>query len=54
MAAKLTMPSKTLYQGMVYTNAASTDIRVLFEAIRSQVKKEKKKPALRVAGSEKC
>ena len=41
MSAKKTMPSQTLYQGMKYVNAASTDIRARFEAMkREQLQKQ--------------
>lgn len=36
MNAKKTMPSKTLYQGMPYVNAASTDIKARFEAMKRE------------------
>ena len=37
-APKLTMPTRTLLDGMPYTNAAATDIRELFRRIAEQQK----------------
>ena len=37
-AVKRCEPSRHLHQGAPYTNAASTDIRVLFERVRAQLK----------------
>jgi hypothetical protein len=36
---KRTMPSRTLLQGMAYTNAASTCLRTRFAAIRAEQQK---------------
>lgn len=36
MSAKVTYPTKTLYQGMLYTPAVNTDIRARFERMRRE------------------
>jgi hypothetical protein len=36
--ARRTDPTRHLYQGAPYTNAASTDIRVRFKALQDQAK----------------
>lgn len=36
MSAKVTYPTKTLYQGMTYTSAVNTDIRARFERMRRE------------------
>ena len=36
MSAKVTLPSRSLLQGMPYTNSASTDIKATFARIRAE------------------
>ncbi len=44
MTARRTEPTRSLLQGCPYTNAASTDIRKRFEAIRAALAKPAKAP----------
>lgn len=44
MSARRTEPTRSLLQGCEYVNAASTDIRKRFEAIRAALAKPVKAP----------
>lgn len=44
MSARRTDPTRHLYQGAVYVNAASTDIRKRFDAIRAALAKPARAP----------
>lgn len=39
MSAKRTEPTRSLLQGMPYVNAASTDLRARFAALKAEAKK---------------
>jgi hypothetical protein len=44
MSAKVTLPSRSLLQGMPYTNAASTDLRSKFEALKRAARIQSQSP----------
>jgi hypothetical protein len=44
MSAKVTFPTRSLLQGMPYTNAASTDLKAKFEALRRAARVQTKAP----------
>jgi hypothetical protein len=51
---KRTEPTRSLLQGMPYVNAASTDIRARFEAMKADLQKSSRKTSktpLRIANA---
>jgi hypothetical protein len=41
-APKLTLPSRSLLDGMPYENSVSTDIRALFARVKAKAQKKRK------------
>jgi hypothetical protein len=44
MSAKVTLPSRSLLQGMPYTPAVNTDLKAKFEAIRRAARIQSQSP----------
>lgn len=53
MSAKVTYPTKSLLQGMKYTNAASTDLRARFRELMESAKKKPLPPVTLVRRNQK-